>query len=176
MFTYVCIYNTYSIDFSIMSGDSQASVIGRVKWFNPKQGYGFITVTEGTHSGEDIFVHHSEIQVSKEQFKYLVQGEYVHFELQDAPEESDHSHVSVNVRGVCGGQLMCETNNERREQLLQRKNEHRQQGSSRENTQRTRPRTNMRGRGRGRGQSRVGPPRRTNGQTREEWVLMKRRV
>lgn len=157
-----------------MSGVTQTSVIGRVKWFNPKQGYGFITVTEGTHSGEDIFVHHSAIQVNKEQFKYLVQGEYVHFQMQDAPEESEHSHIAVNVSGVSGGKLMCETNNERREQLLQRRNEHRQQDSSRENTQRTR--TNTRGRGVRRGQSRGGPPRRTNSQTREEWVLMKRRV
>jgi cold shock CspA family protein len=32
---------------------------GRVKWFNNKAGYGFITATDGPNSGTDIFVHHS---------------------------------------------------------------------------------------------------------------------
>ena len=35
------------------------SLIGRVKWFNNKAGYGFITVTDGSRSGTDVFVHHS---------------------------------------------------------------------------------------------------------------------
>jgi cold shock CspA family protein len=34
---------------------------GRVKWFNNKAGYGFITVTDGPKSGSDVFVHHSSI-------------------------------------------------------------------------------------------------------------------
>ena len=29
---------------------------GRVKWFNNRAGYGFITVTDGEHNGIDVFV------------------------------------------------------------------------------------------------------------------------
>ena len=54
---------------------------GRVKWFNNKAGYGFITVTSGEHTGVDVFVHHSVIHVGSEQYRYLVQGEYVIFNM-----------------------------------------------------------------------------------------------
>ena len=80
---------------------------GRVKWFDRKKGYGFITISEGTQSGEDVFVHHQHIQVENEQYKYLVQGEYVTFSLADA--ENDHKYQAVVVRGVSRGSLMCET-------------------------------------------------------------------
>lgn len=56
-------------------------LLGRVKWFNNKAGYGFITVTDGSRSGTDIFVHHSSVNVENQQYKYLVQGEYVEFDL-----------------------------------------------------------------------------------------------
>lgn len=135
------------------------ATIGRVKWFNNKQGYGFITVTEGSHAGEDIFVHHSAIQVGSEQFKYLVQGEYVHFDLVDAPEEAEHTHVSSNVCGVNGGQLMCETIHQRRQESIKRRNANRQD-STPDAPVRTRQSTRGRGTVRSRG-------RRTNGQTRE---------
>jgi cold shock CspA family protein len=50
---------------------------GRVKWFNNKAGYGFITVNDcETNEERDLFVHHSEIRVLQTQYKYLVQGEY----------------------------------------------------------------------------------------------------
>lgn len=88
-------------------------LLGRVKWFNNKAGYGFITVTDGVRSGTDVFVHHSAINVENQQFKYLVQGEYVEFDLNrvesDAKErEFQASHVS----GIKGGKLMCETRHE----------------------------------------------------------------
>ena len=85
--------------------------IGRVKWFNNKTGYGFITVTDGKRSGNDIFVHHSVIGVASQQYKYLVQGEYVDFEL-SATQSGTHEFQAINVVGIKGGKLMCETRHE----------------------------------------------------------------
>ena len=56
--------------------DTTSRYLGRVKWFNNKAGYGFITVTDGDKSGSDIFAHHSSIGVSNQQYKYLVQSQY----------------------------------------------------------------------------------------------------
>ena len=86
---------------------------GRVKWFNNKAGYGFITVTDGPKSGTDIFVHHSSINVSTQQYKYLVQGEYIEFTLSSV-SSGDHEVQAVDVSGIKGGKLMCETRNELR--------------------------------------------------------------
>ena len=87
---------------------------GRVKWFNNKAGYGFLTVGSGDDSGTDVFVHHTAIQVEKEQFKYLVEGEYVEFVSSEASDSSKHKFQASDVRGVNGGKLMCETRNQSR--------------------------------------------------------------
>jgi len=84
---------------------------GIVKWFNNKAGFGFITGLDGEKSGEDIFVHHSGVMVASEQYKYLVQGEYVSFELK-ASDNKDHPWQASKVKGILGGNLMCETRNE----------------------------------------------------------------
>lgn len=86
---------------------------GRVKWFNNKTGFGFISVTSGDKSGLDLFVHHSSIVVDAQQYKYLVQGEYVEFEISDS-ETDGHQFQASNVKGVAAGKLMCETRNELR--------------------------------------------------------------
>jgi CspA family cold shock protein len=86
---------------------------GRVKWFNNKAGYGFITVTDGSKAGSDIFVHHSSIKIDTEQYKYLVQGEYVDFNLTEVTSSS-HDYQAGDVSGIKGGKLMCETRNELR--------------------------------------------------------------
>jgi CspA family cold shock protein len=84
------------------------TLIGRVKWFNNKAGYGFITVTDGERSGTDIFVHHSAINVENQQYKYLVQGEYVQFSLVNTTS-GNHEWQASGVNGIKGGKLMCET-------------------------------------------------------------------
>jgi cold shock CspA family protein len=88
---------------------------GRVKWFNNKAGYGFITVQDcETNEERDIFVHHSEIRVEQSQYKYLVQGEYVEFVIAPLARETRENDIHATVvRGVNGGKLMCETRTER---------------------------------------------------------------
>ena len=81
---------------------------GRVKWFNNKAGYGFITVTDGEKSGSDIFIHHSAINVESQQYKYLMQGEYVQFVLAST-NGGKHEFQASNVSGINSGKLMCET-------------------------------------------------------------------
>jgi cold shock CspA family protein len=97
------------------SKDSDTSqmerLIGRVKWFNNKAGYGFVTVTDGAQSGSDIFSHHSCINVSNQQYKYLVQGEYVEFTISPT-QNSTHAFQASNISGIKGGKLMCETRND----------------------------------------------------------------
>jgi cold shock CspA family protein len=85
-----------------------------VKWFNTKTGYGFITVTDGDKSGSDVFVHHSAVIVSSEQYKYLVQGEYVEFTLIHTAGGT-HEYQAGDVSGIKGGKLMCETRKEFRD-------------------------------------------------------------
>ena len=97
-----------------MSEQNQLNrLTGRVKWFNNTSGFGFITVCDGEHAGKDIFVHYSSIQVQNEQYKYLVQGEYVEFDIVK-PNNGIHEYHAVAVRGVKGGALMCETWSENR--------------------------------------------------------------
>jgi len=94
------------------TGSEPIRFTGRVKWFNNKAGYGFITVTDaGNMKDTDIFVHHSGVVVDNEQYKYLVQGEYVSFDLKKM-ERGDHEFHAFSVRGVSNGMLMCETRNE----------------------------------------------------------------
>jgi cold shock CspA family protein len=83
-------------------------ITGQVKWFNNKAGYGFITVNSGEQTGKDIFTHYSAIRVTNSQYKYLVQGEYVEFDLVKSTSET-HEYQALNVSGISGGSLMCET-------------------------------------------------------------------
>ena len=85
---------------------------GKVKWFNNKAGYGFITLNssdpaDAELNNSDIFVHHSVINVKTEQYKYLVQGEYVELSLTSA--KNQYKYQANNVSGVGGGNLLCES-------------------------------------------------------------------
>ena len=101
-----------------MSKDSDNSAEeycqGVVKWFNNKAGYGFVTATSGDKEGTDIFVHHTSIQTEKEQYKYLVQGEYIEFTVVPTDEGVEHDCQAGSIRGINSGKLMCETRFENR--------------------------------------------------------------
>ena len=92
---------------------------GCVKWFNMKTGFGFLSVVQSVCGsdlkvGSEIFVHHSNVKVAEEQYRFLVQGEYVEFDVSNVAN-GQHSCQAVNVTGMFGGKLMCETRNEARQ-------------------------------------------------------------
>jgi hypothetical protein len=57
---------------------------------------------------KDIFVHHSAIVVGSDQFRFLVQGEFVHFDLVKVEGDEKHEFQAKSVTGINGGKLMCE--------------------------------------------------------------------
>jgi len=105
-------------------GTNGSRVIGSVKFFDKNAGFGFISVLKNAEfpqfSEKDIFVHYSGIHIDNQQYKYLVKGEYVEFKIvpstkpgvsTDAtvPNENEKFNA-VDITGIQGGKLMCETN------------------------------------------------------------------
>ena len=114
---------------------SETRYNGQVKWFNNKAGYGFITMVDGTEN-YDIFVHHSSLSVSSEQYKYLVQGEYVEFNIaRITTENATHEWQATDVTGFNRGFLMCETRYNSRS--TRRTHDHPGDADTTQNTHRT---------------------------------------
>ena len=65
-------------------------MIGKVKWFDSKKGYGFIL----TDDGGEIFVHYTGIVA--EGFKALTEGQNVEFEISEN-ERGGRQAVEVKV-------------------------------------------------------------------------------
>ena len=63
-----------------------------MKWFNEQKGYGFLTAEEG---GEDLFFHHSAIQM-EEGFKTILTGEKVSFDV----EQGKRGLQACNVKKI----------------------------------------------------------------------------
>lgn len=57
---------------------------GKVKWFDPEKGFGFIA----QDNGEDLFVHHTEVS------EQISEGQEVNFEI----GEGRKGPCAVNVR------------------------------------------------------------------------------
>ena len=64
-------------------------MIGKVKWFNDRKGYGFI----GRAEGPDVFVHYSGILA--EGHRTLREGETVQFEIVQGTKGPQAAEVSV---------------------------------------------------------------------------------
>ncbi|MBE3572335.1 MAG: cold-shock protein [Moorella humiferrea] len=62
-------------------------MFGKVKWFSPEKGYGFIEKEDGS----DVFVHFSAIQ--GEGFKTLVEGQAVEFDIVEGPRGPQAANV-----------------------------------------------------------------------------------
>lgn len=62
---------------------------GTVKWFNAEKGYGFIS----QESGEDLFVHYSEIQ--GDGYRSLEEGMKVEFQITQGKKGLQASSVTV---------------------------------------------------------------------------------
>ncbi len=67
---------------------------GKVKWFDPKKGYGFIIGDEG----QDVFVHYTSI--TGDGFRALKDGETVDYELIKGDKGFQARNVSRQSVGV----------------------------------------------------------------------------
>ena len=65
-----------------------SQILGKVRWFNPSKGYGFL----GRDSGADVFVHYTAIQNGD--FRSMKEGEAVSFDI----TESVQGPQAVQVR------------------------------------------------------------------------------
>ena len=62
---------------------------GRVKWFNERKGFGFISRDDG----DDVFVHFSEIE--SEGFKTLSENQEVSFDIKEGPKGLQAANVKI---------------------------------------------------------------------------------
>lgn len=66
--------------------EKKKSMNGKVKWYHPRKGYGFITAEDG----KDVFVHYTAIPDGI----YLHEGDEVEFQV----EEGDKGPKAVDIK------------------------------------------------------------------------------
>ena len=81
--------NVFYVTLSDINTFNTFFMTGKVKWFDSKKGYGFITA----ENGKEIFVHFSGIV--KDGFKSLNEGQAVEFEIGTGAK--GEQAVNVNV-------------------------------------------------------------------------------
>ena len=85
------------------------SLLGCVKWFDTKKGWGFITVLtqDVDESNADVFVHYTNLTVRNNEYKRLFPGEYVSFSI--GKGQGKHGKdICIDVTGIMGGRLLTE--------------------------------------------------------------------
>ena len=65
------------------------NIQGKVKWFNPTKGFGFISTSEN----KDVFVHISAVQAAG--LDTLNENQNVSFEIQDGPKGPNAVNISI---------------------------------------------------------------------------------
>ncbi|MFX0033133.1 MAG: cold-shock protein [Candidatus Hodarchaeota archaeon] len=70
-------------------------VKGKVKWFDRRKGYGFITRDDGA---ADVFVHFSAIKDEGNEFKALYEGDKVEFEILDGSKGPQASNLKITEK------------------------------------------------------------------------------
>ena len=68
----------------------EETLTGKVKWFNSKKGFGFIT----GDNGKDYFLHYSNIEM--EGYKSLNENDKIEFKV----EATDNGETAINVKKI----------------------------------------------------------------------------
>jgi len=74
---------------------------GRVKWFDPKKGFGFVV----NHEGQDVFVHYTGIE--QEGFRYLRSGQTVQYRQVQTPKGLQARDVAI-LNESAGSEIFSE--------------------------------------------------------------------
>mmetsp|Transcript_31727 Transcript_31727/g.26749 ORF Transcript_31727/g.26749 Transcript_31727/m.26749 type:complete len:116 (-) Transcript_31727:166-513(-) len=81
-----------------MSDKDKERLIGNVKWFDPKKGYGFVVTDDKDKT--DVFVHQSQLKISG--FRSLAEGQKVEYFIDKDEKER---LIAKDVTGPEGVEL-----------------------------------------------------------------------
>ena len=99
---------------------------GQVKWFSRDRGLGFIkNITkdnDDTKEDKDVFVHYTGLDTSDNIYKTLYDGEYVEYSEKKLDDGSGRV-VADKVKGIFGGELMCENVSKKKRKMQQAEEE-----------------------------------------------------
>lgn len=87
-------------------------IIGRVKFFNSRRGFGFITgdVFDPVAAQRDYFFHFASVEPQSDNYKvFLRTNEYVEFELKETDNtDSSKRFVATAITGLNNGPLLMD--------------------------------------------------------------------
>jgi CspA family cold shock protein len=75
------------------SAKGHPMITGKVKWYNPSKGFGFIQPDNG---GKDVFVHVSALEASG--LRSLMEGDLISFE--EKPDKKSGKTTAVNLKAA----------------------------------------------------------------------------